>query len=136
MRRRTSSLRERKPVKQSKRKAEALDGRQQVMRGFAEAAAERRQHFFYVLIREPLGPVERRRRYEEPLGDALGELGEVTGGGSQLGEGGTIAFCGLDVVVNDRDRGLRVIRECLRSCGAGADTVIEEYLPTFREIRL
>ncbi len=82
-----------------------LDGRQEVMLGFAEAAAERGQHFFYVLIPEPMGPMDRGEKYEDPLSDALGELGEVTGGGSQLGEGDTIAFCGLDVVVNDRERG-------------------------------
>jgi len=113
-----------------------LDGRQQVMRDFAQAAADRRQHFFYVLLREPLGPLERGSKYEEPLTEALGELGEVTGGGSQMGEGKSIAFCGIDVVVNDRDRGLKVIRQCLRSCGAGPDTVIEEYVPAFRELPL
>jgi hypothetical protein len=93
------------------KKRKQLDGRQEVMLGFAEAAAERGQHFFYVLIHEPLGPMDRVERYEDPLTDALGELGEVTGGGSQLGEGGTIAFCGLDVVVNHRERGLMVIRD-------------------------
>ncbi len=106
------------------------------MLGFAEAAAERGQHFFYVLIPEPLGPMDRGEKYEDPLADALGELGEVTGGGSQLGDGDAIAFCGLDLVVNHRERGLKVIRECLRSCGAPADTIIEEYVPEFAELRL
>jgi hypothetical protein len=118
------------------KKRKQLDGRQEVMRGFAKAAAERGQHFFYVLIPEPLGPMERGARYEDPLMNALGELGEVTGGGSQLGEGDTIAFCGLDVVVNHRERGLKVIRECLRSCKAPSDTVIEEYVPKFGQLRL
>jgi hypothetical protein len=107
-----------------------------VMRGFPEAAAERGQHFFYVLIREPLGPIYRGAKYEDPLADALGDLGEITGGGSQLGEGDAIEYCGLDVVVNDRDRGLKVIRACLRSCGAPADTVIEEYVARFESLRL
>ncbi|MEA2711775.1 MAG: hypothetical protein QOF78_4376 [Phycisphaerales bacterium] len=106
------------------------------MLGFAESAAERGQHFFYILIREPLGPIDRAEKYEEPLMAALGELGEVTGGGSQLGEANTIAFCGLDVVVNHRERGLKVIRECLRSCGAPSDTIIEEYVPEFAELPL
>ena len=118
------------------RKRIQLDGRQQVMLGFAEAAAERGQHFFYVLIREPLGPMERGEKYEDPLAEALGNLGEVTGGGSQLGDGNSVAFCGLDVVVNDRDRGLKVIRKCLRSRGAPSNTTIEEYVPEFRELRL
>ena len=106
------------------------------MLGLSEAAAERGQHFFYVLLREPLGPLDRGEKYEDPLAAALGELGEVTGGGSQMGEGDTIQYCGLDVVVNDREHGLRVIRECLRTCGAASDTVIEEYIPEFREVPL
>lgn len=118
------------------KKKKLLDGRQEVMLGFAETAAERRQHFFYVLIPEPLGPVDRGERYEDPLSDALGELGDVTGGGSQMGEGDTIAFCGINVVVNHRERGLKVIRECMRSCGAPPDTIIEEYVPEFAELRL
>ena len=117
-------------------KPKQFDGRQRVMLGFAETAAERGQHFFYVLIPEPLGPVDRGAKYEDPLNDALGELGRVAGGGSQTGPGNTIAFCGVDVVVNDRDRGLRIIRECLRSCGAPPGTIVEEYLPTFAEMRL
>ena len=113
-----------------------LDGRQRVMVGFAEEAAQRGQHFFYVLIREGLHPFERCDRYEDPLSDALGELGEVVGGGSQLGENDSIEFCGLDVVVNDRDRGLEVIRKCLHSQNAPPDTVIEEYIPEFKELSL
>lgn len=118
------------------KKGKQLDGRQKVMLGRAEAAAERGQHFFYILIREPLGPMDRGEKYEDPLTDALGQLGQVIGGGSQLGEGDTIEFCGLDVVVNHRERGLKVIRECLRACGASANTIIEEYVPTFAELRL
>lgn len=118
------------------KKQQQLDGRQKVMRDFAEAAADRGQHFFYVLIREPLAPLERGEKYEDPLTEALGKLGEVTGGGSQLGEGNTIEYCGLDVVVNHRDRGLKVIRKCLRACGASDDTVIEEYVPEFSELTL
>ena len=117
-------------------KRKQLDGRQQVMRGFAEVAAERGQHFFYVLIPEPLAPMDRGDKYEDPLIDALGDLGEVTGGGSQLGDGDTISFCGLDVVVNHRERGLKVIRDCLRSCGAPSNTIIEEYVPEFAELPL
>jgi hypothetical protein len=38
--------------------------------------------------------------------------------------------------VNDRERALKVIRECLRACGAPPDTIIEEYVPEFAELRL
>jgi hypothetical protein len=40
-----------------------------------------------------------------------------------------MAYCGLDVVVNDRDRGLR-------ASAAPAGTIIEEYLPEYRELAL
>lgn len=106
------------------------------MHDLAKQAAEHGRHFFYVLIREPLGPIDRGNKYEDPLTAALGELGKVTGGGSQLGEGNTIEYCGIDVVVNDRDRGLKVIRKCLRQCGAALDTVIEEYVPDYKELAL
>jgi|SRR3954463_9332431 hypothetical protein len=118
------------------KKRSQLDGRQSVMLSRAEAAAERGQHFFCILIPEPLKPAERSEKYENPLSDALGELGEITGGGSQLGEGDTIAFCGLDIVVNHREHGLRAIRQCLRSCGAPSNTIIEEFVPRFAELSL
>src|SRR5687767_6850955 len=117
-------------------KKRQLTGRHAVMQKAAEAAQVRGQHFFYVRIPEPLGPVDRGEKYEDPLDDALGELGQVTGGGSQMGEGDTIEYCGVDVVVNDRDRGLRIIRQCMHSCGAPAETVIEEYIPAYRELPL
>ena len=100
-----------------------FEGRHAVMRELAEAAAIRRQHFFYVRIPESLGPVDRATKYEEPLGDALGDLGEVTGGGSQLAAGNSVQYCGVDVVVNDRDRGLKIIRQSFRSSGAPASGV-------------
>ena len=98
--------------------------------------SERRQHFFYIRIPESLGPVRRGEKYEDPLREDLGELGEVTGGGSQLGAGDIIEYCGIDVLVNDRDHGLKAIRKSLRSSGAPADTVIEEYMPEFQELPL
>jgi len=113
-----------------------LVGRKLIMQDFAFAAAERGQHFFYIRIPEPVGPIDRGSKYEVPLSDALGELGEITGGGSQMGDGGVIAFCGIDVVVNHRDRGLKTIRACLESCGAPVGTIIEEYVPAYAELPL
>jgi hypothetical protein len=113
-----------------------LDGRRAVMRDLALKAANRGQHFFYVRVPESLGPVARGTKYENPLNDALGELGEVTGGGSQMGEGDSIAYCGVDVVVNDRDRGLKVIRQNVKASGAPAGTIIEEYVPEYQELEL
>jgi len=112
-----------------------LDGRQEVMLGFAKEAQSRGEYFFYVRIPANIGPLDRGDRYEDPLQQALlaDDLGEITGGGSQLGEGTSIAFCGLDVVVRDRDRGLMVIRRVMRELGAPSDTIIEEYLPRYYE---
>ena len=115
-----------------------LDGRQETLLGFAEGAHERGHFFFYVRIPGDIQPIERGERFEDPLQAALDaeDLGEVTGGGSQMGEGKTVAFCGLDVEVTDRERGLHVIRQVMRRLDAPPGTVIEEYLPVFRELSL
>ncbi len=51
-----------------------LDGRQEVLRGFADTAAENGHHFFYVLIRETVSAARPRRQIRDPLMDALGEF--------------------------------------------------------------
>lgn len=108
------------------------------MLGFAESAAEDGKHFFYVRIPESIGPIDRGDRYEDPLAAALASagLGDITGGGSQLGEGDSIAYCGIDVVVTNRQRGLALIRKTMKRLGASPATVIEEYLPSYREHKL
>ena len=108
------------------------------MLGFAESAAEDGKHFFYVRIPENIGPLDRGDRYEDPLQEALtaAKLGEVTGGGSQLGDGNSVEYCGIDIVATDRERALALILETMQSLGAPSSTVIEEYLPTYREHEL
>ncbi|MFH2007246.1 MAG: hypothetical protein ABI333_11715 [bacterium] len=108
-----------------------MDGRQEVMLGFAEVAADEGGHFFYVRIPGDIRPKERRERFDDRLEEALAahDLGEVTGGGSQIGEGGGIEFCGIDVVVTDREKGLPLIIETLRVLEAPKGTVVEQYLP-------
>jgi len=105
---------------------------------FAQAASERGEFFFYVRIPEGLKPVARGDRYEDPLQDALAAegIGEVTGGGSQLGEGTSIEYCGIDVIVREHARGLELIRSVMRRLGAPRTTVIEEYLPSYCEHRV
>ena len=85
-----------------------IANRVEVMRRMAENAHDQGEHFVYVRIPEPLGPFERGDKYEDPIETALARanLGEVTGGGQQLGERKTIAYCGIDVVLKDRARGL------------------------------
>ena len=117
---------------------EEQDGRKAVLLGFAQDAQERGEHFFYVRIPGDIQPLERGDRFEDPLQKALEaeDLGNVTGGGSQMGEGSTVEFCGLDIVLRDRERGLELIRSVMRRLGAPHDTVIEEFLPTYRELPL
>ena len=114
------------------------NGRKNTLLGFAEAAQERGHFFFYVRIPGNIQPIERGERFEDPLQAALDKekLGEVTGGGSQMGEGKTVEFSGLDVEVTDHDKGLQIIREVMRRLNAPSGTVIEEYLPSFRELPL
>ena len=109
-----------------------------VLTSFAKDALERGEHMFYVRIPAPLEPMERANRFEDPLNEALSVagLGEVAGGGSQLGEGDTIVYCGLDVFVSNRDIGLQIIRDVLRRLGAPEGTKIEEFLPVWSEFPL
>jgi hypothetical protein len=105
------------------------------MRGMAQRTWERGEFFFYIRIPEPLYPAERIDKYEVPIGKALhtARLGKVSGGGQQLGEGKSIVYCGVDVELCERVRGLAGLREILSGFGAPAGTVIEEFLPEFRE---
>jgi len=86
-------------------------------------------HFVYIKIPEPLMPLERGARYGDPLDASLAEadLGEITGGGAQLGDtraDGTrpIEFCGIDVDLIELDSGLELLRKRLVELGAPPGT--------------
>ncbi|MGC4089965.1 MAG: hypothetical protein QM756_19170 [Polyangiaceae bacterium] len=86
-------------------------------------------HFVYVKIPEDLGPLDRGARYEDPLQDSLDSrgLGDITGGGSQLGDerpDGTrpIEFCGLDLELIDLEQGRALLRARLVELGAPEGT--------------
>ena len=98
---------------------------------FACSAEKSGEYFFYVRIPGDISVQERGDRFEDPLQAALGllDIGRVAGGGSQLGEGKTIEFCGVDVFAKDRDAGLRLLKQELLRLKAPAGTVVEEYLP-------
>jgi len=93
---------------------------------------------FYVRIPGNINPLERENRFEEPLDAALkgAGLGEVAGGGEQMGNGNEIVYCGLDVYMKDRKAGLQFLRQALRSLEVPAKTVIEEFLPQWRQHEL
>ena len=66
-------------------------------------------------------PLDRGEVFEDPLSDILqaAGIGEVTGGGTMLGEDGEIAFCDLEIMVPEAtDAVLGAIREALEGLGA------------------
>jgi hypothetical protein len=66
-------------------------------------------------------PLDRCDVFEDPLNDILqaAGMGEVTGGGTMLGEEGEIDFCDLEIVVPAAtDAVLGAIREALEGLGA------------------
>ena len=113
-------------------------GRGDVMLAMALEAREHGRLFFYVRIPEDIGPSVRGDRYEEELEAALrkSNLGEVTGGGSQLGEGDSVEYSGIDVVVTDRVAGLALICSTMRELECPLGTIVEEYLPRYVEHRV
>jgi hypothetical protein len=88
--------------------------------------------FVFVKIPESLMPIDRGDKYEDPLDEALKKagLGEVTGGGSQLGDpnpDGTprIEWIGIDVDLIDLPKGLPFLKAELSRLGAPKGTTLE-----------
>ncbi|HEY3452658.1 MAG TPA: hypothetical protein VGK67_40310 [Myxococcales bacterium] len=71
-------------------------------------------------IWEPIMPIERGERYEDPLNRALrrAKLGLVEGGGTMLGEDREIEFVDVEMVVRDVDGVIERVCELLDECGA------------------
>jgi hypothetical protein len=89
------------------------------------------ERFVYVKIKDSVGPLGRGDKYEDELQELLTDrgLGEITGGGSQLGDDNpdgtpTIAFCGVDIDAPDRDAVVAFLREWLPGLGAPEGTEI------------
>ena len=78
----------------------------------------------------PITPIERGERFEDPLAEALGDLGEVDGGGSLMTEEDgkmVIVESNIDVYVRDVPRSLAVIRRTLEKQGAPKGTTITQH---------
>lgn len=89
------------------------------------------QRFIYVIIPGDIQPLSRGEQFEDPLDEALQalELGNVSGGGSQLDDPypdgrARVAFCGIDIDVVERVRALELIRVKLRELHAPEGTEI------------
>src|SRR5690349_1789865 len=69
---------------------------------------------------EPIQPMDRGDRYEDPLDAALNErqVGAVTGGGSQLDADGAIEFAEIEIELTDVEEGIAVAVEALEKAGA------------------
>src|SRR5918997_1727499 len=79
---------------------------------------------------EPVEPIDRGERYEDPLTAALDAhgLGTVTGGGSQLTREGEIEFADLDLDLADFEGALTMVRRILEEAGApaGSELLFEQ----------
>lgn len=83
----------------------------------------------YVFLPEPLGPMDRGDKYEEPIIDELERLGlgEVSGAGTSLGDerpDGTrpIVSCGIDVDTDDVAATRAALRALLPKLGCPKGT--------------
>jgi len=108
-----------------------LFGKRDVHPLLVEADRSQLADFVYVKIPESLMPLDRGDKYDDPLLTILESkgVGEVTGGGSSLGDEQPdgkrlIEFIGLDVDLNDLDTGLPIVREALVQLGAPSGTEI------------
>jgi hypothetical protein len=86
----------------------------------------------YIFLPEPLGPIDRGDKYEDPIADELERLGlgEVTGAGTGLGEeradgSRPIESCGIDVETHDAEATRAALRGLLEKLGCPAGTHLE-----------
>jgi hypothetical protein len=106
-----------------------------LLRGSRRAAVEAdtaATEFVFVKVPESIMPIDRGEKYEDPLDAALKRenLGEVTGGGSQLSEPDaekrrTVEWVGLDIELIDLERGIPFLKQELLRLGAPVGTTLE-----------
>ena len=84
---------------------------------------------------EHIEPIDRGERYEDPLQTVLeaGELGRVTGGGSQLNESGGIDFADLEIELANLDDAVSATISALEAAGAPAGSEIMQDGKVLRE---
>jgi hypothetical protein len=77
-------------------------------------------HAVTIRLWEPIQPVARGERYEDPLHETLtaAKLGEIDGGGTQLGPEGEILYAELAAYLADLDGAVDLARRTLEQAGA------------------
>lgn len=89
--------------------------------GFQKPAKKSKYPSFVIAtIKEPLEPLERGDKYEDPLNAALKRkrIGIVTGGGTQTNERFDVVSADLEIELADLDGALEFTRQKLLSLGA------------------
>lgn len=88
--------------------------------------------FVFVRVPEPLQPLDRAAKYEDPLDATLKKtgLGEVTGGGTQMSKpkadgSRDIEWVGIDVELADLDLGIGPLKQELIRLGVPKGTLLE-----------
>lgn len=86
----------------------------------------------FIHLPEPLGPMDRGDKYEDPIIEELERLGlgEVTGGGTGMGEERAdgrreIESCGIDVETSDLGATRAALRNLLPNLGCRAGTLLQ-----------
>jgi len=78
------------------------------------------RHAVTARIWEPIEPIARGERYEDPLQAALqaAQLGTVDGGGSQLTKLGEVQFAELELHLANLDAAIDLVQRVLEEAGA------------------
>ena len=81
----------------------------------------------FARIEEPLMPLQRGAKYEDPLNRALAQsrFGRVTGGGSVQGSDGAIEWISLDLELTNLNEALDFVRGKLKELGAPKGSVLK-----------
>ena len=93
-------------------------------------------YLLYIKIPEQIMPLERGKKYEDPINELLSQhgLGEVSGGGSMLTKDKEIEYVGVDVDVTDPQKAIPLLVAKLKEIGAPKGTVIEQDEPQKKTI--
>jgi hypothetical protein len=86
-------------------------------------------HVITARLKAHIEPMDRGEWYEDPLSDILEkkQMGEVTGGGSAVGNDSKILFADLEIALANLDTALQLTRDCLEEIGvpAGSELIYQ-----------